>query len=134
MIKEKESNRNVHIWLLIVFAAAMVVLTIWDIRITAEQQALMPNLSFLVSILSYSAFTCTLFVLFYLFTRQRNRRKMHRIILYGSWVLVIYNGIEILFFREMDGLSNILGVLLGIAIILIVSRRLPDAEEQQQPV
>jgi len=134
LIKEKESNRNVYIWLLIVFAAVMVVLTIWDIRITAEQQALMPNLSFIISILSYSAFTCTLFVLFYLFTRQRNRRKMHRIILYGSWGLVIYNAIDILFFREMDGLSNIFGVLVGVAIMLIVTRHLPEAEEQQQTV
>jgi len=134
LIKEKENHRNFYLWLLIVFAAVTVVLTIWDIRITAEQQALTPNISFLISIISYSAFTCTLFVLFYLFTRQRTRRKLHRIILYGAWVLVIYNGIEILFFREMDGLSNIIGVLLGVVVMLILTRHLPDAEEQQQTV
>jgi lysylphosphatidylglycerol synthetase-like protein (DUF2156 family) len=127
-------KRNPFIWLLIIFALLTVFLTIWDIRITVKQQAMLPNSSFLLSIFSYSAFTCALFFLLYLFTRGSGRRKMHRVVLYGAWVLIIYNAIDLFFFREMepDGLSNMFGVLLAVVITMILMRYLPFSPDQEK--
>ncbi|GEM_PF-6860222 len=129
--------KNKLIFLIAVFAALTVGLTLLTSRITRGQDPLWLNQAFGLTAASYAAFTCTILLLIHTFQRQRTWKRMRQTSLYGAFGLALFNAINLIFFDTIEGAANLTGVAVGTAISLLMGRyvyprKKSETQEQQQ--